>query len=88
MKEYLSIEDLLNPDSIKTMRKKQVVEKYISIVEQVYDKKRDKELSSYLDQEVVSTSTIIEIIDKYEKRKEGLVNHMRETITVTIKDEA
>lgn len=87
MMNSFNIEDFINAEKIEETRKKQIVKKYTDIVAKVYDKKRDEELSEYLDNDELCTSTIIDIIDDYEKRKEGLIKHMEKTIQVVIKSE-
>lgn len=87
MKNSFNIEDFITVEKIQETKKRQIVEKYTDIVAKVYDKKRDERLSEYLDNDSICTSTIIEIIDDYEKRKENVIKHMEKTIQVVIKSE-
>lgn len=69
----------------KENRKEQTIKKYIDIVNNVIDRKRDDELNLDL-MDGVRISDIIETIDKYEKMKEIFEKQFREAVTVKVKE--
>ena len=69
-------------ESLKKTQEEGLIKKYIDIVNNVLEQKRDKKLMSLFDNYPVSMRTVIETIEHCEKEKEKFEERFRKSVKV------